>query len=84
MDMPVQGERGTCPALKNQFGILADGTVIPCCLDKDGVVDLGNCSDQSIQEILNSDRARTMLDGFKQRKLVEPLCQRCTFNKRFK
>ncbi len=84
MDMPVHSERGTCPALKNQFGILSDGTVIPCCLDKDGVVNLGNCNENTLDEILNSERALAMREGFRMRNLVEPLCQRCTFNKRFK
>lgn len=83
VEMPFQSDRGTCPALKNQFGILSDGAVIPCCLDKDGAINLGNCNTQSIDEILNSERAINMRNGFKQQKLVESLCQHCTFNKRF-
>lgn len=84
MDMPIQSEHGTCPALKNQFGILADGTLIPCCLDKDGVISLGNCRTNTVQEILDSDRAMTMLNGFKKCDLVEPICKRCTYIKRFR
>jgi len=83
LELPFQSDHGTCPALKNQFGILSDGTVTPCCLDKDGVVNLGNSNRQSIEEILNSERAMNMANGFKRQKLVEPLCQHCTFNKRF-
>ena len=80
IEMPFQSKKGSCPALKNQFGILYDGTLVPCCLDKDGVINLGNCHEQSIQEILDSKRTTLMINGFKQRKLVEPLCQHCTFN----
>ena len=84
LDLPFQSDRGTCAALKNQFGILADGTVIPCCLDKGGIIDLGNCNDNTLEEILSAERAMNMLNGFKQQRLVEPLCQNCTFNDRFK
>lgn len=83
MDMPIQSEHGSCAALKNQFGILSDGTVVPCCLDKDGVTALGNCRNTSIQEILDSSRAMEIVNGFKKCNLVAPLCKRCTYNKRF-
>ena len=35
-------EIGTCYALTDHVGILVDGTIIPCCLDSRGVIDLGN------------------------------------------
>lgn len=84
MNMPFQGKFGTCPALKHQFGILSDGTVVPCCLDKDGALSLGNCREKSIEEILNSERAKAVLNGFKTYNLVEPICQRCTYIQRFR
>jgi radical SAM protein with 4Fe4S-binding SPASM domain len=83
MNMPFHSKNGRCPSLKNQFGILADGTLVPCCLDRDGVIALGNCNESSVQEILDSERATTMLNGFRKNTLVEPLCQRCKFNQRF-
>ena len=82
-NIPFQGKRGRCHALKNQFAILADGKVVPCCLDKDGDINLGNCNDNTIDEILNSDRTINMLNGFKQGNLIERLCQHCNFRKRF-
>ena len=33
--------KGFCHGLRNQAGILANGTVIPCCLDGEGVINLG-------------------------------------------
>jgi len=82
-DLPFQSERGRCVALKNQLAILADGRVVPCCLDRDGEVELGNCNKSSILEILNSNRTVKMLNGFKQGYFTEKLCQHCTFNQRF-
>ena len=72
-----------CYGLRDHFGILSDGTVVPCCLDSDGVIDLGNVFTQPLEEILNSPRAKAILDGFSQRKAVESLCRRCGYAHRF-
>ena len=68
-----------CYALRNQIGVLVDGTVVPCCLDSAGVLNLGNLFEQSLDEVLASPRARAIYDGFSQRKAVEPLCRRCGY-----
>lgn len=81
--MPKQGERGFCHALSSHIGIHADGTVVPCCLDKEARLALGNCGNQSLSEILNNKRATSMREGFAVKKLAEDLCQRCTYIKRF-
>ena len=81
--LPVLGQTGTCYGLSSHFGILADGTVVPCCLDKEAAIPLGNLEDQNIVEILNSPRALSILNGFRQNKLVENLCQRCHYIERF-
>lgn len=83
LEMPFRTTNGTCPGLITQLGILANGTVVPCCLDKDGVIDLGNCNTTTIEEIINSNRAKKIIEGFKCRELNEPLCQHCTFIERF-
>ena len=72
-----------CYGLRDHFGILSDGTVVPCCLDSDGVIDLGNVFTQPLEEILHSPRAKAILDGFSQRKAVESLCRRCGYAHRF-
>lgn len=72
-----------CYGLRDHFGILSNGTVVPCCLDSDGVIDLGNVFTQPLEEILNSPRAKAILDGFSQRKAVESLCRRCGYAHRF-
>ncbi len=74
---------GFCRALRHQAAILLDGTVVPCCLDGEGAVPLGNIYLQSWEEILGSRRAQAVYDGFSRRKLVEPLCRTCGFARRF-
>lgn len=83
LSAPVRSERGTCRALSRQLGILADGTVVPCCLDKEGVIPLGDAKRQTLGEILAAERAAAMLRGFEEGRLVEDLCRRCTFASRF-
>lgn len=83
LDLPVLGASGTCHGLSSHFGVLADGRVVPCCLDKEAAIVLGNIADQSIEEILSSPRATKILKGFKERKLHEDLCQRCQYIERF-
>lgn len=82
-DLPMLGETGTCQGLQNHFGILADGTVVPCCLDQEGRIPLGNAAEDGIERILGSARATAMLEGFRRRHLVEDLCRRCPYIERF-
>ncbi|MCD8503035.1 MAG: radical SAM protein [Bacillaceae bacterium] len=74
---------GFCHALRNQAGILVDGTVIPCCLDGEGVLKLGNIYEQSFAEIIDGDRAKKIYDGFSRREAVEELCRKCGYRKKF-
>ncbi len=77
------GEKGFCHGLRDQIGILCDGTVVPCCLDGEGVINLGNLLTQSLEEILESPRARTIYDGFSNRNAVEELCRKCGYRGKF-
>jgi radical SAM protein with 4Fe4S-binding SPASM domain len=81
--LPHQGTRGRCNGAVNHIGIHADGTVVPCCLDKDGVIKLGNVKEQSLKDILSSERFIKMRDGFLNGFLVETFCQHCSFITRF-
>ncbi len=83
LKLPILGQKGTCYGLSSHFGILADGTVVPCCLDKEAAIPLGKIQDTPILEILNSERAQNILKGFQNNKLVENLCQRCQYIERF-
>ena len=84
MDIPVIGDRGFCYGLSDHFGILSDGTVVPCCLDRDGDIALGNVFETELSSILSSDRAENVRLGFKCREAREELCKRCGYRTRFK
>ena len=76
-------EEGFCHGATSQLAVLADGTVVPCCLDSEGEIVLGNLFHQNMEEILSSERLQNMCKGFQKRVFVEPLCQKCTYARRF-
>ena len=73
-----------CMGLRDQIGVLCDGTVVPCCLDADGAVPLGNLFTDDPGEILASPKARAVYDGFSQGRAVADLCRRCGYAERFR
>lgn len=77
------GERLFCYAMRDQIGVLCDGTVVPCCLDHEGELALGNLHVSTLDEIMSTDRARGIYDGFSRRLAAEPLCRRCGYARRF-
>lgn len=72
-----------CYGLRDQIGILVDGTVVPCCLDSEGNIPLGNIFDVELKQILASERAAKLYEGFSGRCAVEELCKRCGYALRF-
>ncbi len=68
-----------CYALRDHIAILADGQIVPCCLDADANMQLGNIFTDELSEILQSERAQNIKKGFEQRKVVEPICATCGF-----
>ena len=72
-----------CYGMRDHFGILCDGTVVPCCLDSDGVIALGNIFRDNLADILSSPRAEAMKKGFECRNATEDLCRRCGYATRF-
>jgi len=83
MNAKEYGSDVFCYGLKDHFGILVDGTVVPCCLDSEGNIPLGNIYESSADEILSSARAVDMFNGFSVRKASEELCKRCGYAQRF-
>ena len=75
--------KGFCHALRNQAGILVDGTVIPCCLDGEGIINLGNVHQTPFSEIVEGERANRLYEGFSRREAVEELCRKCGYRQRF-
>ena len=74
---------GFCYGLRNQVAILVDGTVVPCCLDGEGIINLGNIHETPFSEIVENQRARDIFDGFSRREVVEELCKKCGYRKKF-
>ena len=83
LDAPYVGNTGSCYGLRTQLGILVDGSVVPCCLDGDGTVILGNIFKEQLPHILNSPRACEIAQGFTNGKITEKFCQHCGYRGRF-
>jgi radical SAM protein with 4Fe4S-binding SPASM domain len=74
---------GTCQGLQSHIAILASGKVVPCCLDCDGIIELGDLHEHSLKDILGTQRTVNMLKGFNENRAVEELCQKCSYKERF-
>ena len=77
------GSQVFCYGLRDQIGVLCNGTVVPCCLDHEGDLALGNLHTQNMEEILDSPRAKAIYSGFSRKKAVEELCRKCGYARRF-
>lgn len=83
MNAKDYGAKCYCHGLSDQIGVLVDGTVVPCCLDAEGDIALGNLFTQDLGEILQNPRTVAIADGFAHRRAVEALCRRCGYARRF-
>ena len=77
------GDRVFCYGLRDQIGVLCDGTVVPCCLDHDGDLSLGNLLQEEMNDILSKPRAQAIYHGFSNRIAAEELCRKCGYARRF-
>lgn len=80
---PEYTGKGFCHALRSQAAVLVDGTVVPCCLDGEGVIKLGNVNEQPFSEIIEGERANNLVEGFSRREAVEELCRKCGYRQKF-
>ena len=83
-EAPGENAAHSCYGLRDQLGVLVDGTVVPCCLDHDGELALGNLFAEDLGEILEKPRAKAILAGFRRGEAVEELCKRCGYADRFR
>lgn len=72
-----------CYGLRDQIGVLCDGTVVPCCLDHEGDIALGNLFENDLDSILNTKKAQAIFRGFQNRIAAEELCRKCGYARRF-
>ena len=74
---------GFCFSLKTQVAILVDGTVVPCCLDSNGDVFLGNIYKESFKSIIEGYKFTKLKKSFEDRKPSSELCRKCSFKNKF-
>ena len=72
-------DKGTCKGLIDHIGILSDGAVIPCCLDSQGIINLGNIYNEELDNILDKTIVNEMIDGFRKGYKCQELCKHCSF-----
>ena len=80
---PIVSEKGTCQGLKTHIAILVNGDVVPCCLDQNGEIKLGNIMDDKLEVILESELSKSILKGFNDNKIIADLCKRCSYRLKF-
>ena len=79
LDNEYYNENGSCRGLRDHIGILVDGTIIPCCLDSAGVINLGNIYKDELSVIIDGDFFKAMKRGFLENKKIHELCRKCNF-----
>lgn len=72
-----------CYGLKDHIAILVDGSIVPCCLDGNGQMILGNIFDDSFSEIMEKKEWKALEQAFQKRQNVPNLCQYCSYKNRF-
>ena len=81
---PEGSNRVFCYGLRDQIGVLCDGTVVPCCLDHEGDLPLGNLFRENMETVLDTQRAKAIYNGFTKKEAAEELCRKCGYARRFK
>ena len=87
-DWPLQSkmvsDRIFCYGMKDHIGVLCDGSVVPCCMDYDGNIALGNLFEQDLSDILNNEKAIFFRNNLDNGTTPCEMCKRCGFaQKRF-
>ena len=83
LENEIVSNKGFCYGLDSHFGILTNGDVVPCCLDQNACINLGNTNTSQLKDILVSQRVKDIQNGFKKNIVVEELCQKCEYRTRF-
>lgn len=76
-------EIGMCYGGKTHLAILNDGTVTICCLDGEGISNLGNIFETTLEDILSSQKYQDIIKGFNDRKVSQEICKHCSYKDRF-
>ncbi|MGL2702246.1 radical SAM/SPASM domain-containing protein [Helicobacter pylori] len=78
---PLNQESKTpyCYGLIKQIAILSNGVVVPCCMDTQAHINLGNLNHTSLKDILNSQKAMAIKTHFLKGEALELLCKNCSY-----
>ncbi|WQR94273.1 SPASM domain-containing protein [Helicobacter pylori] len=68
-----------CYGLIKQIAILSNGVVVPCCMDTQAHINLGDLNHMPLKDILNSQKAMAIKTHFLKGEALEPLCQNCSY-----
>lgn len=79
----IISEVGTCQGLRSQIAILSNGDVVPCCLDQDAEIKLGNIFEENLNDILEKKLTNEIIKGFESHKVIHNFCKRCGFRCKF-
>lgn len=69
-----------CLGLRHHFAVLSNGDVVPCCIDYDGHMKLGNVAEKPLAEILDSGSARQLKDSIAGETPMPAYCATCGFH----
>lgn len=83
LNKPFVSDVGKCLGTKTHLAVLSNLDVVPCCLDHDGVMVLGNLFNEDLSDIINKPMFQKIKQGFSDRKIVMDLCKHCSYRRRF-
>ncbi len=68
-----------CYGLIKQVAILSNGVVVPCCMDTQAHINLGDLNHMPLKDILNSQKAMAIKTHFLKGEALELLCKNCSY-----
>lgn len=75
---------GTCHGAIDMIAINSKSDVTICCLDPKAFNRIGNLKQNSLKEILESQKYLNYINDFKNNTITSELCQKCSYRLRFK
>ncbi|GAA7516273.1 radical SAM/SPASM domain-containing protein [Helicobacter pylori] len=68
-----------CYGLIKQIAILSNGVVVPCCMDTQAHISLGDLNHTPLKDILKSQKAMAIKTHFLKGEALELLCKNCSY-----
>ncbi|GAA7920866.1 radical SAM/SPASM domain-containing protein [Helicobacter pylori] len=68
-----------CYGLIKQIAILSNGVVVPCCMDTQAHINLGDLNHTPLKDILKSQKAMAIKTHFLKGEALELLCKNCSY-----